>query len=216
MIRDRSPRLGPWPDRRAWLRQLMMVVLTAVAATLLALSASLVHGLASEYGADVFPGGSWAVVMLVPAGLALPCLVAARGVVGRPRPRTSVLAAWVLVVFAATGAAAVVHGGSVHERDSVVEAAACSPADLALLAAVDAPGAHSAPAGGADGGCSMVVSWVPDIARAEAEMTAALERGGWQRSARDGDSQVFERQGEVLRMSVVSDGKATDVRLTLQ
>ena len=88
--------------------------------------------------------------------------------------------------------------------------------DLALLAAVDAPGAHSEPAGDADGGCSMVVSWVPDLARAQAEVVAALERGGWERIARDGDEQVFEREDEVLRLFAVSDGKATDVRLTLQ
>lgn len=198
------------------MRHAVTVVLTAVAAAFLAVSASLVHGLASEYGAAVFPGGSWAVVMLVAAGLALLCLVGARGAAGRPRPPTSVLAAGVLVLFVGTGAAAVAHGGSVHERNSAAEAAACSPGDVALLAAVDAPGAQSEPTGSADGGCSMVVSSVPDVARAEAEVTTALERGGWQRTALDGDGQVFERDGELLRITAVSDGKATDVRLTLQ
>ena len=192
------------------------VVLAAVAAALLAFTAAVIHGLASEYGADVFPGGSWAVVSLVPAGLALLCLVGARDPVGRPRPRTSVLALGVLGVFMATGAAAVAHGGSVHERDRKAEAAACSADDLALLAAVDAPGAHSEPAGDADGGCSVVVSWVPDLARAQAEVVAVLERGGWQRITREGDEQVFQREYDVLRLSARSDGKATDVQLTLQ
>jgi hypothetical protein len=192
------------------------VVLAAVAAALLAVTAAVIHGLVSEYGTDVFPDGSWAVLVLVPAALALLCLVGARDPVGRPRPRTSVLAVGVLGVFVATGAAAVAHGGSVHERDRKAEAAACSGGDLALFAAVDAPGVHSEPAGDADGGCSMVVSWVPDPTRAQAAVAAALERGGWQRIARDGDQQVFRRQDEVLRLFAVSDGTATDVRLTLQ
>jgi len=193
------------------------IVLAAVAAGLLAVSAAVISGLSSEYGAGVFGDGlSWAVLVLVPAGLALLCLVGARDPVGRPRPRTSVLALGVLGVFAATGAGAVAYGGSVHERDREAEASACSAGDLALLTAVEAPGVRSAPAGDADGGCSVLVSWVPDVARARAEVVGGLERAGWQQIARDGHEQVFQREDDVLRLSVTSDGKATDVRLTLQ
>lgn len=199
------------------MRHAVALVLTAVAAALWGLSAVAIHGLAAEYGADVFADGlSAAVLVAVPASLALLCLVGARDPLRRPRPRTSVLAVGVLVLFAATGAAAVAHGGSVHERDRAVIGTACSSGDVALLAAVDAPGARSEPAGEPDGGCSVVVSSEPDVASAVAEVTAALERGGWQRTAQDGDERVFERADDVLRLSAVSDGKVTDVRLTLR
>ena len=199
------------------MQHLVAVVLTAVAAALLLGSAAVLHGLASAYGAGVVSDvPSWAVLVLVPAALALLCLVGARDPVGPPRPRTSVLAVGVLVVFCVTGAAATAHGGSVHERERAVEATACSPGDQALLRAVDAPGVRSEPAGDADGGCSVVVSWVPDVSRATARVVEGLQRGGWQRTARDGDQQVFQRGDDVLRLSVVSDGKATDVRLTLE
>jgi hypothetical protein len=75
---------------------------------------------------------------------------------------------------------------------------------------------RSEPAGDADGGCSLVVSWVPDVSRATGRVVEGLQRGGWQQTARDGDQRVFQRGDDVLRLSAVSDGKATDVRLTLQ
>jgi predicted RNA binding protein YcfA (HicA-like mRNA interferase family) len=56
---------------------------------------------------------------------------------------------------------------------------------------------------------------VPDAALAEADVTAALERAGWEPTAQDGSERVFQREDRVLRLSAVSDGKATDVRLTL-
>ena len=79
------------------MQHLAAVVLAAVAAALLALSASGVSGLASEYGADAVVGPGWAVLVLVPAGLARLCLVGARDPVGqacrwstrRRKPRTS-------------------------------------------------------------------------------------------------------------------------------
>jgi predicted RNA binding protein YcfA (HicA-like mRNA interferase family) len=61
----------------------------------------------------------------------------------------------------------------------------------------------------------MVVWGGPDAAQAEAEVTASLERGGWQPVAPDGSERVFQREDRVLRLTAVSDGKATDVRLTL-
>lgn len=198
------------------MQHLVAVVLTAVAAALLLGSAAVLHGLASAYGAGVVSDvPSWAVLVLVPAALALLCLVGARDPVGPPRPRTSVLAVGVLVVFCVTGAAATAHGGSVHERERAVEATACSPGDQALLRAVDAPGVRSEPAGDADGGCSMLVSWVPDADLATARVAAGLEGGGWRLTGREGDEQLWRLGEAVLRVSASSDGKATDVRLTL-
>ena len=200
------------------MQHLVAIVLAVVAAALLAASASVTYGLSATYGAGTpYEGGvGWVLLVLLPAGLAVLCLVGARDPVGRPRPRTSVLVAGVLVVFAATGAAAAAYGGSVHERERAAEATACSPGDLALLAALDAPGARSEPAGDADGGCSVLVSSVPDLGRAVAEVEAGLERERWRRIGRDADAEVFQRGEDVLRLSAVSDGKATDVRLTLE
>jgi hypothetical protein len=198
-------------------RYAVPAVLVGVAALLLAGSANVAYGLAAAYGADT--PGTWsviAVLVVVPGGLALLCLIGARDPVGPPRPRTSVLAAGVLAVFAATVSGADAYGGRVHERDRAAMATACSPEDTALLTAVDAPGAHTEPSGEPDGGCSMVISWVPDAARAEAEVVSSLERGGWQRTERDGAEQVLRRGEAVLRLSASSDGKATDVLLTLQ
>lgn len=199
------------------MRHAVAVVLVAVAALALAASANLAYGLSAAYGADT-PGlgGLGIVLVLVPGGLALLCLVGARDPVGPARPRTSVLAAGVLVVFGATVTGAVAYGGTVHERDRAAAATACSPEDTALLTAVDAPGAHTEPLGEPDGGCTIVVSWVPDAARAEGAVVSSLERGGWERTGRDGAEQVLRRGGAVLRLSASSDGKATDVRLTLQ
>ena len=199
------------------MRHAVAVVLLPVAAFVLAASASVAYGLSATYGADT-PGLATVVVVLVlvPGGLALLCLLGARDPVGRRRPRTSVLAAGVLVVFAATVTGAVAYGGTVHERDRAARSTACSPEDAALLTAVDAPGAHTEPLGEPDGGCSVVVSWVPDAARAEAEVVSSLERGGWQRADADGAQRVFRRGEAVLRLSASSDGKATDIRLTLQ
>ncbi len=106
------------------MQHLGAIVLTAVAAALLAFTAAVAHGLASEYGAAAVSDGLTAVLVLVPAGLALLCLVGARDPIGRPRPRTSVLAVAVLLVFGATTTAAVAHGDGVHERDRRAEASA--------------------------------------------------------------------------------------------
>ena len=193
------------------------LLLTALAALVLAASAWATYGLSATYGAGVFSqGGGWAILALAPAALALLLLVGARDPAGRPRARLSALAAGVLVVFAGTGAAASAYGGSVHSRDQLAQASACSVDDVSTLTGLDALGnGHSEPAGDPDGGCSMVVWGGPDAGLAEAEVTAALERGGWQPIASDGSERVFQREDRVLRLSAVSDGKATDVRLTL-
>ena len=198
------------------MQHLVAIVCTALAAVFLAGSVSVTYGLAAAYGAGTpYEGGlGWALLVLAPGGLALLCLIAARDAVGRRRPRTSVLAVGVLVVFTAAGAGAAAYGGSVHERDRAAEAAAGAADDLALLAEVTAAGASTPPAGEADGGCSVVVSSVPDAALAEARVVAALEQAGWRR-VRAGDGREFERGRALLRLSVTTDGKATDVRLTV-
>ena len=188
------------------------VVLVGVALLVLAAVTSLTYGLTVEYGDSTVQGLGWLVLVLVPAGLALLCLLGARDPVGPPRPRTSVLAVGVVVVFAATVTGAQAYGGLVHERNREARTAACSPEDVALLTAVDAPGAHSEPLGDEDGGCSVVVSWVPDVAVATAAVVSSLERGGWQPT---GSASVFRRGDAVLQVSAGSDGKATEVRLTL-
>ncbi len=192
------------------------LVLSGIAALLLAGSANVAYGLAAAYGADATGESVIAVLVVVPGMLALLCLVGARDPVGPARPRTSVLAVGVLAVFAVTVSGAGAYGGRVHERDQAAMAAGCSPEDTALLTAVDAPGVRTEPSGEPDGGCSMVISGVPDAARAESEVVSSLERGGWQRTDRDGTRQVFRRGEAVLRLSASSDGKVTDVRLTLQ
>lgn len=195
------------------MQHLAAVVLAAVAAALLVLSAAVVSGLASEYGAGAVVGLVWAVLVLVPAGLALLCLVGARDPVGPPRPRTSVLAAGVVLVFSVTGAAAVAYGDSAYEP--VVEGPVCPEADVALLESVDAPGARSAPVLDGDGGCTQSLWGVPDRARATADVVAALERDGWRTTAGDAGAQVFRRGTEALHLSAESDGTATNVRLTV-
>jgi hypothetical protein len=113
-----------------------------------------------------------------------------------------------------TGAAA--YGDSVYQRDREAMATACSPQDVALLAALDAPGPRSEVMGDEAGGCSVLVSGAPDEARATADVVASLQRGGWQRTAGEGVEQVFSRGEAVLRLFASSDGKVTDVRLTLE
>ena len=191
--------------------------LSALAALVLAASAWVTYGLSAGYGAEVVTGGGgWVILWLAPAALALLCLVGASDPVGRLRVRVPVLAAGVLAVFAATGAAAAEYGGRVHVRDRAAQASACSVDDVSTLTGLDARGiGRSEPAGDPDGGCSMVVWGGPDAGLAEAEVTAALERGGWQPVGPDGSERVFQREDRVLRLSAVSDGKATDVRLTL-
>ena len=190
-------------------------VLLVVAGVVLALGASLVHGLTAAYGPDTPGLGGVAVVVgVVCAGLTLLCLVGARDPVGG-RPRTSVLAVGVLGVVAATLWAARAHGANVHERDLAAQGTACSPGDRALLAALDAPGTRSEPLGDAEGGCSTVVSWVPDVDRATARVAVGLEGAGWRLTGLDGEGQRWQRGDAVLRVSASSDGRATDVRITL-
>jgi hypothetical protein len=176
------------------------LVFTALAALVLAASASVTHGLSATYGAGVLTqGAGWAILVVVPAALALLFLLGARDTQGRSRAHVAGLAAGVLVVFAVTGAAAAAHGEGVHSRDQLAQASACSVDDVSMLTGLDASFSHSEPAGDPDGGCSMVVWGVPDPALAEAEVTAALERGGWQPVARDGSERVFQREDRVLR-----------------
>lgn len=196
------------------MRHAVAVVLVGVAALLLAAVTSLAYGLSVEYGADVLQDGGQVPLVLVPAGLALLCLVGALPV-GRRRPRVPVLALGVLVVFAATVSGAAAYGASVHERDRDVRTTACSPDDRALLASVDAAGPRSEVMGDELGACSVIVHGEPDVARATAAVVAGLERGGWQRTGSEGEVQVFQREDSVLRVSAASDGKVTDVRLTL-
>lgn len=195
------------------MQHLIATLLTAVAVALLALSAAVTSGLASVYGPDAVLNAGLLLLVLAPAGLALLCLIAARDPVGPPWPRTSALAAGVLVVFCATGAAAVAHGAHSHVPE---QASTCSPDDLALLESFDAPGARSLPLSDAAGGCSVSVWGVPDLATAEAEAFDAVERDGWRRTAREGDVQVFERGAAVVRLSAESDGSATNVRLEVR
>ena len=197
------------------MRHAVAVVLVLVAVLVLGAATSLAFGLAAEYGGDVLQDGSAIVLALLAAGPVLLCLLGARDPVGRPRPRTSVLAVGVLVVSAVSVSAAAAYGGRVHERDLAARTTACSPQDVELLRAVDAPGTHTEPAGDADGGCSVLVSWVPDADLATARVAAGLEGGGWRLTGREGDEQLWRLGEAVLRVSASSDGKATDVRLTL-
>jgi hypothetical protein len=202
--------------RLSVVRHAVAVVLVGVAALLLAAATNLAYGLSAAYGADTVQDGGWTFLVLVPGALALLCLLGARDPDGRTRPRTSALAVGVLVVFAVTVSGAAAYGGSVHERNLAARTTACSPEDIALLKAVDAPGARTEPAGEDDGGCSMVVSWVPDAAVATARVVGSVQRGGWHPVAREGEERVFRRGDAVLRLSVVgADSTSTDVRLTL-
>ena len=142
------------------------------------------------------------------------CLVGARDPVGG-RPETSVLVVVAVVVVAGTLWGARAYGGHVHERDAAAERTACSPDDLALLSAIDAPGSRSEPVGDAEGRCSTVVSWVPDVDRATARVAVGLEGGGWRLTGLEGEAQRWERGEAVLLVSASSDGKATQVRLAL-
>ena len=189
---------------------LAALVLVPAALALLGLTASVLAGLSSEYGPDAVLDPGLLILVLVPAGLALLCLVGARDPVGPPRPRTSVLAAGVLVVFCLTGAAAVAYGASAHVPE---EASTCSPEDLDVLASFDAPGTRTLPLADAAGGCWVSVWGVPDLAEAEADAVDAVERDGWRRTAGEGEVQVFVREGDVVRLSAESDGSATNVRL---
>ena len=194
------------------MRFVASAVLAAAALALLGLTASVLAGLTSTYGPDAVLNPALAALVLAPAGLALLCLVGARDPVGPPRPRTPVLAAGVLLVFCATGAAAVAYGAGEHVPG---EESTCSPEDLDVLASFDAPGARSLPLEDGAGGCEVTVWGVPDLAEAEAEAVEAVEDDGWRRTAREGDAQVFVREGEVVRLSATSNGTATDVRLAV-
>ncbi len=194
------------------MRFLASAVLAAVALALLGLTASVLAGLTSTYGPDAVLNPGLVVLVLVPAALALLCLVGARDPVGPPRPRTPVLAAGVLVVFCATGAAAVAYGATEHVPE---EESTCSPEDQDVLASFDAPGARSLPLEDGAGGCWVTAWGVPDLAEAEAQAVAAVEDDGWRRTAREGDVQVFVRGGAVVRLSAESDGSATNVRLAV-
>lgn len=192
------------------MRHLVALVLVPAALALLGLTASVLAGLTSEYGPDAVLDPVLPVLVLVPAALALLCLVGARDPVGPPRPRTPVLAAGVVVVFCLTGAAAVAYGASEHVPEEV---STCSPEDQDVLDSFDAPGARSLPMADAAGGCWVSVWGAPDLAEARAAAVDAVEGDGWRRTAREGDVQVFVRDGVVVRMSAESDGTATNVRL---
>ena len=183
------------------------------AAAVLGLSASATYGIAAEYGASAAYGG-WLLVALLPTLLALACLLGVRGVLGASRPPRAVLAAVVIALFAVVGVAAITLGGQAHDRRTTAMAAGCSPSDVELLSSIDVPG-RTDPVGEEDGGCTVTFAGVPEAAQATADASDALSRAGWQPRGREDDDVLFEREGEVLRLSSFSDGKVTDVRLTL-
>ena len=110
--------------RRALL--LPAALLVGCAAAVLVVSVTVTYGLAAEYGAGTpYRGGvGWVLLVLVPASIAVSCLVGARRLAETSRPATAVLAAAVLVLFATAGAAAAMYGGQAHERRTEATATA--------------------------------------------------------------------------------------------
>lgn len=146
--------------------------------------------------------------------VALGCLLGVRGTLDASRPPRAVLAVAVVVLFAVVGAAAATLGAQAHDRRTTAVATGCSPSDVDLLTSIDAPG-RTDPVGEQDGGCSATFSGPPDQARARDDAADALRRDGWRPGGGEDGDQLFEREAEVLGLSSFSDGKVTDVRLTL-
>lgn len=125
------------------------------------------------------------------------------------------MAAADVVLLAVVGATAVTLGGQAHDRRTTARATGCSPGDVELLSPIGAPG-RTEPAATETGGCTVTFSGPADETRARSDVADALRRAGWRPRGREDDDQLFEREGEVLRLASSSDGKVTDVRLTLQ
>ena len=199
------------------MRWVAAVVLSVLAVGLLGFLVALTYGLTSEYD---FTAGNLqpfdVMVVLLMGCLALLLLLGARQCVGARRPPTAVLAVTVLTVFGGAGAASAVLGGAAHDRRTATVASACSAQDRELLAAVDFPGFRLGPLGDPNGGCVLHLAPQTDAATAIADLTANLERDGWQTVEPGGETATLERDGMVLTATTLSDGKATELVLTLR
>lgn len=139
--------------------------------------------------------------MVLPAWIAFACLLGARRLLGVRRPAALLLAGAVVVGFG---------GLQPRRRSSVMEPGerralgvpgACTEADLALFAAVDAPLMRLGRPRGEDDGASVLLLQSPtaDEQAAMANTGAALRRAGWVPTG----ATSFVRQGVVMGMSMM-------------
>lgn len=192
-------------------------MLAVLAAGLLGLLVSVTYGLTSEYdfvASTVGPING--LIVLASAGIALLLLLGARGQVGSHRSSTAGLAIAVLVVFAGSAVVSALLGGADHDRRAATVARACSAQDRALLTGVTFPGPRLGPLGDASGGCVLRLSPQVDPISAVDDVTAALTRDGWRRTEGGDQAPTFERHGAVMTVTAESDGKATEVVMTLR
>jgi len=193
------------------------VMLALLAVGVLALLLTLTYGLTNEYdfvAADLQPVD--VMIVLALGCVALLLLLGARSQAGARRPATAVLAVTVLVVFAGSAAASAVLGGAAHDRRTATVARACSVEDRQLLAGVDFTGYRDGPNGDTDGRCVLKLFPDTEVTTAVADLTAALEREGWRAAESGGETLTLERGGAALTLSTVSDGKTTELVLTLR
>ena len=200
------------------LRRAAGILLALLAAGLLALHATLTHGLTSEYG--FVPGDLQPIdgmVLLLVAGLDLLLLLAARRLLGVRRPTAAVLAVVVPAVFCGAAAVSATLGGAAHDRRTTTVRTACSAQDREQLAAVEYPGFRLGPFGDPDGGCVLRLSpQTHDAATAVADLTADLVGEGWRTTGAIYQTVMLERDGAVLTVNAETDGKAVELVLTLR
>ena len=189
-------------------------LLVAVALAVLAVVGSGAHALAATYGAStLYPDPVTAVIVLMAAWVAFACLLGARRLLDVHRVPPLLLAGAVLVVFLGTAAASARIGHGAWEREVLGVPGACTEADVALLAAVDAPLMRLGPPRGEDDGACVLLLQSPtsDERAAMANTGAALREAGWMPRG----ATSFTRRGVVLEVSASSQGGPTDVRLSL-
>ena len=203
--------------RATALRRAAGVVLALLAAGLLALHATVTYGMTSEYdfaAGDLQPID--VMILLLVACLALLLLLGARGLLCARRPTTAVLVVVVLALFCGAAAASATLGAAAHDRRTTTVATACSAQDRELLAAVEHPGFRLGPLGDSDGTCVLRLSPQTGAATAVSGLTADLADAGWRTAGPDGGTATLERDGAVLTVTAETDGKATELVLTLR
>lgn len=179
------------------------------------------YGIAREYGADQVPWLGIAPWALVPAAF----WTAATAVLCRGRETRSgwsgspwlpwIVGVGVLAITTLLGGVLTALAASAHDAQIARMAAACSPADVAVLTQVPGYSADlGVPTGQADGTCSIVLGARADAVGAVEAVVDAMVAGGWNAApvAADGSVVVTRSGVYVVVRAGSSDGKGwTDV-----
>lgn len=202
-------------QRVSVLRYLSFVLIGGAGCVAIMVIAAAAYGIAREYGSPSVPWLGIAAWALLPAALWTVAMLLLRQGLGSRLWSPWLVGLVVLVLTTVLAGSLTAVAASAHDTELSTSAAACSPADVAVLTSVPGYSADlGEPTGQGDGSCSILLGANADAAGAVASVVAGMVAGGWDAApaAADGSVQVARSGVYVVVRAGSSDGKGwTDV-----